>query len=311
MSLSRLKLLSLLPDQTRLRLIAILESQELSVAECQEVLNIGQSRISSHLAQLRAAGLLRSRRDGQRVFYQLTPDLDASTRQILQVAIQAAREIPAATRDQTSLALVIKKRQEKSVQYFNTIAGRLGRNYCPGRSWEAVGHLLIQLISPLVIADLGAGEGLLSQMLAIRAKKVIAVDNSPRMVEVGSGLARKNGLDRLEYRLGDLENPPIKAASVDLVILSQALHHAVHPPRALAAAHKILKSGGRICILDLNEHQFEKARELYADLWLGFSEAALHQMLQQAGFREVQISIVAREKEAPGFQTLLATGCKS
>ena len=310
MNISHLKLLSLLSDQTRLRLLAILEKQELSVAECQEVLNTGQSRISSHLSQMKSAGLLQSRRDGQRIFYHWTPAMNADARQLLDVALKAAREIPASAQDRKTLELVLKQRQEISRQYFNTIAGRLGKNYCPGRSWEAIGQLLIQLIEPQVVADLGAGEGLLSQMLALRATKVIAIDNSTRMVEVGSELARKNGLTGLEYRLGDLEDPPIKAGSVDLVILSQALHHAVQPQRALDASHRILKKGGRICILDLNEHSFEKARELYADLWLGFSEANLLQMLQKSGFRDIQISIVAREKEPPGFQTLLATATK-
>jgi ArsR family transcriptional regulator len=274
-------------------------------------LNTGQSRISSHLSQLKATGILKSRRDGQRIFYRWNPEMDANARHLLDIALQAAQEIPSAGHDAKTLELVLRKRQQQSLQYFNTIAGRLGKNYCPGRSWEAVGHLLVQLCEPLVIADLGAGEGLLSQMLALRAKKIIAVDISPRMVEVGLELAKKHGLDRLEYRLGDLENPPIKNDSVDLVILSQALHHSIQPQRALDAAYRILKKKGRICILDLNEHNFEKARELYADQWLGFSEASLFQMLQKAGFRDIKISIVSKEKEAPGFQTILATGNKS
>ncbi|MDR1144860.1 MAG: metalloregulator ArsR/SmtB family transcription factor [Verrucomicrobiales bacterium] len=307
---SNLKLLSLLADHTRLRLLSVLEQEELSVAECQTVLNTGQSRISAHLLQLKAIGILKSRRDGQRMLYRWNPEIDAAVRQLLNIALQAAREIPTAKHDRQTLALVVKKRRQRSLQYFNTIAGRLGKNYCPGRSWEAVGHLLVQLAEPLTVADLGAGEGLLSQMLALRMKKVIAVDIAPRMVEVGAELARRQGLARLEYRLGDLEDPPIVSDSVDLAILSQALHHSVHPPRALTAARRILKKGGRICILDLNEHTFEKARELYADQWLGFSAATLQQLLQQAKFRDIDISIVAREKQPPHFQTILATATK-
>jgi ArsR family transcriptional regulator len=310
MSVSHLKLLSILTDQTRLRILAILEKHELSVAELQDVLRIGQSRISSHLSHLKTAGLLETRRDGQRIYYTWFSHLDSETRQLLSVGLKASREIPASRDDQKVLSLVLKKRQEKSKTYFNTIAGRLGKNYCPGRSWEAVGHLLLQLTPPLVIADLGAGEGLLSQLLASRAKKVIAVDNSPRMVEVGATLAKENGLTKLEYRLGDLEEPPIPANSVDLTILSQALHHATQPQRALNAAYKILKKNGQLLILDLNQHNFEKARELYADLWLGFSENELQHMLQNAGFKHISISVVAKEKEQPHFQTILATGVK-
>jgi len=130
------------------------------------------------------------------------------------------------------------------------------------------------------------------------------------MVEFGSQLAKKHGFKNLEYRLGDIEDPPIVKDSVDLAILSQALHHAIHPERAIGAAHRILKRGGRLVILDLLSHRFEKARELYADHWLGFSEVQLHQLLEKTGFREIEVSVVSREKQSPHFQTVFAGGVK-
>jgi ubiquinone/menaquinone biosynthesis C-methylase UbiE len=209
------------------------------------------------------------------------------------------------------LKVAMKKRADRTREYFNKLAGKFGRAYCPGRSWEAVANFLFVLIpESLVVADLGAGEGTISQMLAKRAKRVIAVDNSDKMVEFGAQLARENGFKNLEYRLGDLETPPIPANSVDLALLSQALHHAEHPGAAVHAAQRILKRGGRLVILDLLQHQFEDARELYADRWLGFSEADLHGWLEQAGFRDVEVTVVARETQPPYFQTLLATGVK-
>ena len=168
--------------------------------------------------------------------------------------------------------------------------------------------MLLALAPRQVYADLGAGEGLISQLLAARAKKVIAVDHSPRMVEVGRDLAKRSGLKNLEYRLGDMENPPIRPGSVDVAILSQALHHAVHPPRVLEAAWKILRPGGTLLILDLVEHTFEAAREMYADVWLGFSPAELARLMREAKFEGVSVEVVAKEKEGPGFQTLLAAG---
>jgi ArsR family transcriptional regulator len=180
----------------------------------------------------------------------------------------------------------------------------------PGRSWKALAHTLITLLPPLTVADLGAGEGTLSQLLAKKARKVIAVDNSPKMVEFGSELAKKHGFNNLEYRLGDIQDPPIAKNSINLAILSQALHHAIHPERAIAAAHRILKRGGRLVILDLLSHRFEKARELYADHWLGFSEVKLHHLLEKSGFREIEVSVVSREKQSPHFQTVFATGVK-
>ena len=169
---------------------------------------------------------------------------------------------------------------------------------------------MIALLPPLTVADLGAGEGTLSQLLAKTAHKVIAVDNAPKMVEFGADLAKKHGFKNLEYRLGDIEDPPIEKNSVDLAIFSQALHHAIHPERALAAAHRILKKGGRVVVLDLLSHRFEKARELYADHWLGFSEVQLHQWLEAAGFSQIEVTVVSREKESPHFQTVFATGLK-
>jgi ArsR family transcriptional regulator len=298
--------LGALADPTRLRILSALRENELSVAELQEVLGIGQSRISNHLAQLKAVGLLRDRREGQKAYYRRAE----VGREIWSLAEGAASELATQGRDGEALRRVLGQRQEKSKRYFDAVAGRLGKKYCPGRSWEAVGRLLLALAPRQVYADLGAGEGLISQLLAARAKKVIAVDHSPRMVEVGRDLAKRSGLKNLEYRQGDMEQPPIRPGSVDVVILSQALHHAVHPPRALEAAWKILRPGGTVLILDLVEHSFEAAREMYADVWLGFAPAELSRLLREAGFEGNTVEVVAKEKEGPGFQTLLAVGMK-
>jgi len=300
----RVKLLSALADPTRLRILAALRENELSVAELQEVLGIGQSRISNHLAQLKSVGLLRDRREGQKAYYRRAE----MGRDIWSLAEGAAGELGTQARDGEALRRVLGQRQEKSKRYFDAVAGRLGKKYCPGRSWEAVGRLLLALAPRQVYADLGAGEGLISQLLAARAKKVIAVDHSPRMVEVGRDLAKRSRLKNLEYRLGDMENPPIRPGSVDVAILSQALHHAVHPPRVLEAAWKILRPGGTLLILDLVEHTFEAAREMYADVWLGFSPAELARLMREAKFEGVSVEVVAKEKEGPGFQTFLAVG---
>jgi ArsR family transcriptional regulator len=151
---------------------------------------------------------------------------------------------------------------------------------------------------------------LISELLARRAKKVIAVDNSERMVAFGANQAKKNGIKNLEFRLGDLEDPPIEPSSIDVVILSQALHHAEDPARAVLSACKILAPGGQILILDLLQHTFEQARELYGDRWLGFPETDLHRWMEEAGFKKIEISVVAREEQPPHFQTVLASAVK-
>jgi ubiquinone/menaquinone biosynthesis C-methylase UbiE/predicted transcriptional regulator len=308
---STINFLRLIADPTRLRMMLLLEQEELSVAELQEIMGMGQSRISSHLAQLKRAGAVSDRRAGKNVYYGLQSAQRNGVRGRVQELVRAlAREIPETARDRTALKLALRKRQDKAREYFDELAGKFGRSYVPGRSWEALAHTLITLLPAMTVADLGAGEGTLSQLLAKTARKVIAIDNSPKMVEFASALAERHGLKNLEYRLGDIQDPPIAKSSVDLAIFSQALHHAIRPERALAAAHRMLKKNGRVVILDLLAHRFEKARELYADHWLGFSEVQLHELLEGAGFRNIEVRVVSREKQSPNFQTVFATGVK-
>ncbi len=310
---SILQSLRLLAEPSRLRILLLLEREELSVAELQEILAAGQSTISTHLAQLKQAGLVEDRRNGKSALYRLKPRVAGDRRAfegLLEVLRQGAAEIPEAADDLAALRLTLRKRQDKMRAYFDQLAGKFGRHYVPGRSWKGLAEMLLQLLPPMVIADLGAGEGTLSQLLAQRATRVIAVDNSEKMVEFGQDLARRHGVDNLEYRKGDLEALPLDDAAVDLALFSQSLHHAPHPGAAVAEAWRILKPGGRIAVLDLVRHHFERARELYADLWLGFSEVELQGFLRAAGFRNVQTVLVHREEDPPHFETVLALGDK-
>ena len=303
-------ILKLLSDSTRVRLLSLLREEELSVGELGEILDMAQSRISSQLAQLRASELVQDRREGKKAFYTLHPQLNAAAANLLTAACDAVAREAELIEDKSNLQRVLQKRRSHQEQYFNLIAGKLGKNYCPGRSWEAIGHLALRLAPQIEVADLGAGEGLISQLLARRVAKVWCIDNSPRMVEVGTELAAKNGLANLAYKLGDIEKVPLADQSVDLAILSQALHHAQHPEAAIQEAYRILKPGGQLLLLDLKDHTFEKARELYADVWLGFSENALHGYIRSAGFDQVEVTIVSRETQAPHFETLLASGIR-
>ena len=304
---SIVKSLRAISDPTRLRLLLLLLEEELTVAELQDILGMSQSRISASLALLKREAIAGNRRVGKNIFYSVRPETVFALRSILD---EARRELPDASHDGAALDLALRKRKDKAAEYFNKLAGKFGRTYIPGRSWQALAHALLRLLPALVIADLGAGEGTLSQLLARSAKKVIAIDNSEKMVEFGRNLAHENGCKNLEYRLGDIEDPPIEQESVDLALFSQALHHALSPQKAVRAAHRILRDGGRIVILELARHSHDQARELYADVWLGFSEVELQQILKGAGFSRIEVSIVSQETKAPNFQTLLATATK-
>ena len=337
---SVVKILRVVADPNRLRILLLLKAEELSVAELQEILTMGQSTISTHLSQLKQAGLVEDRRTGKSSLYRLVNALDTvpsalkghdlsraetsslparpsgpegslSDNSFLHdLLARASAEIPEAAQDRAEMRRVVRKRQDRMRSFFDSVAGRLGRNYVPGKSWKSIAEALLRLLPPLTIADLGTGEGSFALLLAQRATRVIAVDSSARMLEVGRDQALRNGIGNIEFRLGDMEELPIANGEVELVFFSQSLHHALHPSRALAEAARILVPGGRVVILDLARHRFEEAREIYADEWLGFSEADLEQMLAVAGFAEVETSIVDKEPEPPQFQTVLAVGIK-
>ena len=257
---SILNSLKMISDPTRLRILLLLGDESLSVAELQQILGMGQSRISTQLSQLKKEGLVADQRSGKNNIYsaQIPPALAKIIR-------EAGSELPDCAKDQSSLRHILRKRKDQVRAYFDELAGKFGREYVPGRSWKGLAEAMLKILNYDTVADLGAGEGTLSQLIAQRAKKVIAIDSSEKMVEFGQRLAKENELPNLEYRLGDIESPPIDDSSVDLAILSQALHHAEQPSKALSEAHRILKPRGRLIVLDLLQHTFEKARELYFD----------------------------------------------
>src|SRR4030095_6362236 len=240
-----LKSLRALSDPTRLRVIALLAKDELSVNELEEITRMGQSRISTHLELLQDAQLVQARREGKRTFYKINELADSTAREFIQIAARGAMEMSEHVHDQVNLQRILSRRADQQQLFFNQMAGRFDRSYGPGRSWQAFGQLLLRILPPLTVADLGSGEGLLSELLARRAKRVIAVDNSEKMVAFGANKAKKNAIKNLAFRLRELEAPPIDPQSMDLVILSQSLHHAAEPSRAIDSSHKILRAGGQ------------------------------------------------------------------
>ncbi|MBK1833214.1 metalloregulator ArsR/SmtB family transcription factor [Roseibacillus ishigakijimensis] len=298
---SILNSLKLLADPTRLRILLLLSRESLSVAELQEILAMGQSRISTQLAQLKKAELINDTRAGKSNIYQAT-----LPPQLAELAEEAGRELPEHRSDLQSLKHILLKRKDTTRAYFDQLAGKFGKHYVPGRSWKSLAEALLKVHQFETVADLGAGEGTVAQLFAQRARQVIAIDNAPKMVEFGQKLAQTHQLANLEFRLGEIEEIPIEDGTVDLALFSQALHHAQSPARALAEAHRILKPGGTLIVLDLLQHSFQQARDIHHDVHLGFSEVQLSELLEAAGFHEPTTTLVDKEDQPPHFQTLLA-----
>ena len=302
------KILRALADPSRLRILLLLRAEELSVAELQEILVMGQSTISTQLSQLKQAGLVEDRRTGKSNLYRLMAEARDSA--ISALLVQAEREMAEAGDDLAAMHRVVKRRQDRTRAFFDSVAGRQGPDYVPGKSWKSLAEAFLRLLPPMDIADLGAGNGSFALLLSQRARRVIAVDSSEKMIEVGRTLAQTNGIGNIDFRAGDMEELPIENDSVDLACFSQSLHHAAHPSRAVREAFRILRPGGRILILDLAKHRFEEARELYADEWLGFAEFELENMLTSNRFDRVEVCIVDKSPDGTQFQTLLATAVK-
>ena len=290
---SILKWLKLLSDPTRIRILRILRREKLTVAEIQSILGMGQSRISSQLSKLKSSGLLMDERSGKHVYYQLTaPKTEDSNvmESLFEVLESAANEINECTLDDKALRLQIEKRSNRARIYFDELAGNFGEKYVPGRTWKSVAEMLFKMINPGVVADLGAGE--------------------EKMVEFGSKIIKENGFNNIEYRLGDIQSPPINDNQIDLAIFSQTLHHVNDPQKAINESYRILSPRGKVIILDLLKHDQEEARTLYADQWLGFKEIELIEFLEIAGFKSIETMIVDKEKRPPYFETIMAIASK-
>ena len=312
------KALKALADPTRLRILHLLTQTELTVAELTRILATGQSSVSQHLAQLRDAGLIVDRKDGTKSFYSRTNGAGGAGANGSAPAAQAYAELAGsieesaeAKQDLAALRDVLRARQQEAQEYFDRIAEAIEHEYLPGRTWEGLAKALLRLLPRARIADLGIGSGELTLLLCDASEKVIGVDYSQPMLDRVRAKAERAGVKNLELRLGDLESLPLAAGEVDVVVLSQALHHAEQPARALAEAHRVLAPGGRLLLLDLLKHRERWTREKFQDRWPGFHSRELVQWLGDAGFGDADCSVVARERQPPYFQTLFAVATKA
>jgi ArsR family transcriptional regulator len=300
----------LLGDEARLRLLRALGKERLNVTELTGVLGLAQSGVSRHLGLLKDAGLVVEERDGGFSYYRLSTELrDGSLAGVLRQQFEESAADAAVRADEARLQEVLRLRKEN----FDTHTGpdtRDARQLVPGRSWAAWSRALGLLLPPMTVADLGCGEGYLTVEAARWASKVIAVDRSEVVLTRARALARRRRVSNVIWKKGELEKLPMRDAAVDVAMLSQALHHAQHPPRAVAEAARITAPGGRVLVLDLRAHQEDWVRAKLGDRRLGFDDDELKKMLMAAGLSEVRVGVGARKAGDP-FTVLIASGTKS
>jgi DNA-binding transcriptional ArsR family regulator len=297
----------LLGDEARLRILRVLATERLNVTELTAILGIAQSGVSRHLGLLREHGLVEERKEGGYSYYRLADRNGDATKASLWTLLQAEFESgaadPVARADTARLQEVLRLRKESFATHGDT------RQLVPGRSWAAWARALGHLLPAWEVADLGCGEGYLTVEAARWARQVIAVDRSLEVLDRARALARRRRVSNIEWRQGELEAVPLADASVDLTLLSQALHHAAAPAQALAEAVRITRRGGRVLVLELKRHAEEWVQERLGDHWLGFEDDELGDLMRDAGLVDVKVTPGARLTGDP-FVVIVASGIR-
>jgi SAM-dependent methyltransferase len=310
---SSVALFRLLGDEARLRILRLLTVERLNVTELTGILGIAQSGVSRHLGLLKDAGLIVEEREGGYTYFRPAPALGdgGNGSDPLAALLKAEFESAAGTElgraDAARLAEIRRLRKEN----FDAHAGpdTNERQLVPGRSWAAWARALGHLLPRLRVADIGCGEGYLTIEASRWADRVIAIDRSPVVLKRARALATRRRVRNVIWKKGELDRLPLRDASVDVALLSQALHHAADPARAVAEAARVVVPGGRVLVLDLREHNESWVRTRLGDRWLGFSDDAIARMLKGAGLTDVRVGVGARRTGDP-FTVIVASGVK-
>jgi DNA-binding transcriptional ArsR family regulator/protein-L-isoaspartate O-methyltransferase len=293
-------LLRLLSDPTRMRLLALLEREELTVAELSSILRLAQPRVSTHLAKLKEAGLVRDRRAGVSAYYRFNADPGTKT-ELLMRALRDNLEDAVLHEDAQRLPATLAQRADVE-GWADSVAGDMERHYSPGRTWEALARAMTSLVDTGDVLDIASGDGVLAELLAPHAKSILCVDASERVVDAAR--VRLKNFRNVEVKLGDMQALDLGARRFDLVLLMHALTYSAKPAQAITEAAHVLKPGGRLLAITLARHAHRGAVEPFDHRNLGFRAEELRGLAQKAGLKVLNCECITRERRPPHFEVL-------
>ena len=293
--------LRVLSDATRVRLLALLEHGELTVAELSAITGLAQPRVSTHLAKLKDAGLVRDRRSGVSAYYRFAAEEMDQAQRALWKALAEGAEDPLLTEDAKRLPDVLAARAEEQ-NLSDPVAGDMERHYSPGRTWEALARAALQLLEPGDVLDVGAGTGVLAELLAPRARRYVCVDANPRAITIAR--ERLQAHANVEVLQADMHTLGFADASFDRVLLMHTLTYSDDPAGALAESARVLRPGGHLLATTLNQHRHRDAIETYGHANLGFKPAKLARLASKAGLKVSSCAVITREKRPPHYEVV-------
>lgn len=293
--------LKVLADATRVRLLALLEREELTVAELSSITRLAQPRVSTHLARLKEAGLVRDRRAGVSAYYRFDEAALDSAQRALWHALSAGSDDPLLRQDAERVPAVLATRAADQ-NWADSVAGDMERHYSPGRTWEALARSALPLLQPGDVLDIASGDGVLAELLAPHSHRYVCIDTSARVVAAAAERLRR--FRNVEVREGDMHALPFDEGSFDLVVLMHALTYASKPAQAVAEAARVLKRGGRLLLSSLARHEHRGVVEAYGHANLGFSDKELRKFAEKAGLGLLNCETVTREKRPPHFEVI-------
>jgi ArsR family transcriptional regulator len=297
----------LLADSTRLRLLLLLDREELSVAELSAITQLAQPRVSTHLAKLKDAGLVNDRRQGVSVYYRMANRVaDTSLRAMWEV-LRGNTQDPVVQQDLDRVAQVLNTRDGNG-NWADSVAGDMERHYSPGRTWEATARALAQLLRLGEVLDVASGDGVLAELLAPQAESILCLDLSDRVVIAGR--KRLAPYSNVSFEKGDMHQLPVDDAAFDTVMLMHALTYTTRPATVFEQASRVLRRGGHLLAVTLQSHHHEKAVLPYNHVNHGFSIAQLEKHCNDAGMTPVACQVTAVEKRAPNYAVITLVASK-